>query len=244
MASAATLAVMSSSTADPAEVAKFNALAAAWWAPEGPIRTLHEINPCRTEFVAARLTLADAEIVDIGCGGGVLTEALAARGARLTGIDAASDLIAVARAHAHAHAENLAIRYEVATAEAFAAREPQRYDAVVCMELIEHVTDPAALIAACRALLRADGSLFLSTLNRSPRAYLEAILGAEYVLRLLPIGTHDYAQFITPAELARLLRNADFDVSEICGMRYNPLTRRARLVTTPDVNYLLHARAR
>ena len=242
MVGAPPLAVMTNSTADPAEVAKFNALAEAWWAPEGPTRTLHEINPCRTEFVAARLPLANAEIVDIGCGGGVLTEALAARGARLTGIDAAPDLIAVARAHARA--ADLSIRYEVATAEAFAAREPQRYDAVVCMELIEHVTDPAALIAACRALLRADGSLFLSTLNRSLRAYLEAILGAEYVLRLLPIGTHDYAQFITPAELARLLRNADFDVSEICGMRYNPLTRRARLVTTPDVNYLLHARAR
>lgn len=242
MDSAATLAVMTNSTANPDEVAKFNALAEAWWAPEGPTRTLHEINPCRTEFVAARLTLANAEVVDIGCGGGVLTEALAARGARLTGIDAAPDLIAVARAHARA--ADLSIRYEVATAEAFAAREPRRFDAVVCMELIEHVTDPAALIAACRALLRADGSLFLSTLNRSPRAYVEAILGAEYVLRLLPIGTHDYAQFITPAELARLLRNADFDVSEICGMRYNPLTRRARLVSTPDVNYLLHARAR
>jgi 2-polyprenyl-6-hydroxyphenyl methylase/3-demethylubiquinone-9 3-methyltransferase len=232
---------LSADTLNPNEIAKFNALADAWWAPHGPTHTLHDINPCRTEFIAERMRIDGASIIDIGCGGGVLTESLAARGARMVGIDAATDLIAVATTHAQQ--SNLTIRYQTATAEQFALQEANIFDAVVCMELLEHVASPATLLAACRRLVKPTGHLFLSTLNRTLRSYLEAILGAEYLLRLLPIGTHNYAAFVTPAELARLLRAAEFDVLEVRGMRYNPLTRRAHLVAKPQVNYLVHARA-
>jgi len=223
----------------PNEIAKFNALADAWWAPHGPTHTLHDINPCRTEFIAERMTVEGALIVDIGCGGGILTESLAMRGAHMVGIDAAPDLIAAATAHAQQ--SKLDIRYQTTTAEQFAAQEANKYDAVVCMELLEHVASPATLLEACRRLVKPTGHLFLSTLNRTLRSYVEAILGAEYLLRLLPIGTHDYAAFVTPAELARLLRAAEFELLEVSGMRYNPLTRRAHLVDKPQVNYLIHA---
>ena len=230
------------SNVDVAEVDKFGALAEAWWALDGTSRTLHDINDCRTDFIAERGALAGATVLDIGCGGGILTEALARRGARITGIDATPAVIDVARQHAAQ--TGLDITYEITTAEAHATVARATYDTVVCMELIEHVPSPRSLLDAAASLVREGGDFFLSTLNRSPRAYVEAILGAEYVLRLLPIGTHDYARFITPAELASLLRASGFELLEVRGMRYNPLTRRARLVRTPRVNYLVHARRR
>ena len=226
---------------DPADVARFGAQAAQWWDPDGPSRPLHEINGCRVDFVAARISLAGADILDVGCGGGILAEALARRGARVTGIDAAPELVEIASQHAAAQA--LQIRYEHSTAEAFAASETHRYDAVTCMELLEHVPDPAQLLASLARLLKPGGSLFLSTLNRTPRAYLEAVLAAEYVLGLLPRGTHDYRQFLRPSEVAACLRAEGLEVLSIKGMRYQPLRRRAVLVASPAVNYLLHARS-
>ena len=225
---------------DSAEVDKFSTLADAWWAPDGPSRTLHHINSCRTEFITNRTALAGAAVLDVGCGGGILTEALAQRGGRLTGIDATPAVIEVA--HEHAARSALAITYQVTTAESHVSAARAAYDAVVCMELIEHVPSPQSLLEACAHLLRSGGDFFLSTINRSPRAYVEAVFGAEYLLRLLPIGTHDYARFITPAEIAALLRTTGFEVLEIRGMRYNPLTRRATLSAEPRVNYLVHAR--
>lgn len=227
---------------DAGELAKFAALAASWWDPEGPSRPLHDINPCRTRFVAERVPLAGQPLLDIGCGGGILAEALARAGARVTGIDASPEVIAAARQHAADGA--FAIDYQVRTAEDHAREYRGRYAVVTCMELIEHVPDPPALLAACGALLQPAGDLFISTLNRTPMAYLQAIFGAEYVWRLLPRGTHDYLKFVRPAELGRWLRAAGFSLVEIAGMRYNPLTRRAGLSRDVGVNYLLHARVR
>lgn len=225
---------------DPSELSKFGALAASWWDPTGPSRTLHDINACRLDFIRTRCTLAGARVLDVGCGGGLLTEALAGLASSVTGIDAAPEVIAVARQHAETG--GLRIDYQVTTAEALAELVPSSFDCVVAMELLEHVPDPATLIAGLHALVRPGGDLFLSTLNRTPLAYAQAVLGAEYVLRLLPIGTHDYRQFIKPAEMAAALRAADFNLCEIRGMRYNPLTRRAQLCARPQVNYLVHAR--
>jgi 2-polyprenyl-6-hydroxyphenyl methylase/3-demethylubiquinone-9 3-methyltransferase len=225
---------------DPAELARFAALAADWWDPDGPSRTLHDINGCRSAFIAARAAPAGRRVLDVGCGGGLLSEALAAQGAKVTGIDAAPPLIEAARAHAVT--TGLAIEYVATTAEAHEAAVPAAYDIVVCMELLEHVPDPAALVHALGRLVRPGGDVFLSTLNRTPRAYLQAVLAAEYVLRLLPKGTHDYRQFVRPAELARYLRAAGLSVREIRGMRYAPWSRAARLEDVPGVNYLVHAR--
>jgi len=232
--------VPQAANADPAELDKFGALAATWWEPNGPSRTLHDINPCRLEFITARCDLAAAHVLDVGCGGGILTEALARAARSATGIDAAPEVIAVARAHAET--AGLAIEYRIATAEAFATDHASGFDCVVSMELLEHVPDPESLIVALGALVRPGGDLFLSTLNRTPLAYAQAVLAAEYLLRLLPIGTHDYRQFLKPAETAALLRRAGLTVKAICGMRYNPLVRRATLVSQPQVNYLVHAR--
>lgn len=225
---------------DQGELDRFGALASSWWDRDGPSRTLHDINPCRLDFIAARCALRAARVLDVGCGGGILTEALAHTARAVTGIDAAPEVIAVAREHAAA--SGLAIDYRVTTAEAFAAAHAAGFDCVVSMELLEHVPDPASLIGALRDLVRPGGDLFLSTINRTPAAYAQAVLAAEYVLRLLPIGTHDYRQFLKPSELAALLRAAGLEVKAICGMRYNPLTRRARLTAAPQVNYLVHAR--
>lgn len=225
---------------DQAELEKFGALAATWWDPAGPGRTLHDINACRLGFITARCTLTGARVLDVGCGGGILTEALARLTGGVTGIDAAPEVIAVAREHAQTN--DLRIDYQVTTAEALAAQSPGSFDCVVAMELLEHVPATATLIAALRELVRPGGDIFLSTINRTPRAYAQAVLGAEYLLRLLPIGTHDYRQFIKPSELAAALRKADLSLREICGMRYNPLTRRAHLSPRPRVNYLVHAR--
>ena len=225
---------------DRAEVAHFSAMATDWWDPTGPGRTLHEINPCRAAWITERWSAAGKRVLDVGCGGGVLTESLAKAGAEAAGIDASAALVQIARAHA-AEA-GLAIDYQAVTAEAHALALPGRFDALTCMELLEHVPDPAGLLAACHTLLAPGGELFLSTINRTPAAFGSAIVAAEYVLRLLPKGTHQYRRFIRPSELARWLRAAGFDVVAIAGMAYDPWSRSARVTREVSVNYLLHAR--
>ena len=227
---------------DPDEISHFSALAADWWDLRGPGRTLHEINPCRLEFITEHAALAGKSVLDIGCGGGVLTESLARAGAHAHGIDASAALIEAARQHAAG--EGLSIQYTPVTAEAFAQVAPGAYQIITCMELLEHVPDPGSLLAACRALLAPEGDLFLSTLNRTPKAWGTAVLGAEHLLGLLPKGTHDYRRFIRPSELAQWLRAEGFEVQHLSGMRYLPLSRRAERTRDVSVNYLLHARLR
>ncbi len=223
---------------DAGEIAKFSALAPDWWDPEGPSRTLHDINPCRLGFIAEASSLAGKRVLDVGCGGGILSEALARAGAIVTGIDGSAACIEVARAHAAA--SGLELRYAAETIEAH--RAAPLYDIVTCMELLEHVPAPAQLLAACRAQLGDGGEIFIATLNRTPQAYAAAILGAEYLLRLLPRGTHDYRSFIRPSELARWLRAAGFELVRMAGMHYSPFTRQASLTRDLGVNYLVHAR--
>lgn len=222
---------------DPRELAHFDALAARWWDPDGDLHTLHAINPVRTEYIAGRMALAGTRVLDIGCGGGLLAEALAARGARVTGIDASAEAVAVARLHLHE--SGYAVEYAQGTAEQWAESHPGEYDLVTCLELIEHVPDPQSLVQACARLVRPGGALCVSTLNRTPRAWLLAVLGAEYVLGLLPRGTHDYARFVRPSELDAWARDAGLRLDDTSGLRYEPGTRSARLA--PDdirVNYL------
>lgn len=228
------------SNIDPSEVARFEALAARWWDPSGELRTLHHINPLRLDYVDQRAGLAGQTVLDVGCGAGLLTEAMARRGARVTGLDPAEASIQVARLHQAR--SRLDVEYLCTTPEALAAQRPGGFDVVTCMEMLEHVPDPRAVVTACAALVQPGGHVFFSTLNRSPRAYLLAVLGAEYLLGLLPRGTHDYARFIRPSELEAWSRAAGLRVSAIDGMRYNPLTHRAGLSRDPAVNYLLHAR--
>jgi 2-polyprenyl-6-hydroxyphenyl methylase/3-demethylubiquinone-9 3-methyltransferase len=224
---------------DSAELAKFSALAHRWWDPKSEFRPLHEINPLRLEWIAARARLAGALALDVGCGGGILAEALAGRGAEVLGIDLAEKPLNVARLHQLE--SGASVRYEEIAAEALAEREPARYDVVTCMELLEHVPDPASTVNACATLVRPGGAVFFSTINRNPKSYLFAVIGAEYVLRLLPRGTHDYAKFIKPSELARFCRGAGLELSEVTGMTYNPITRVYALGSDTDVNYLVHA---
>lgn len=221
---------------NPDEHAKFSALADHWWEREGPCRTLHDINPCRLDYVAKQLNLAGAQVADIGCGGGIFSEALARSGAQVTAIDASAELVQVARRHALAQATQ--VHYEALTAEELAARDAARYDLVTCLELIEHVPTPASLLKACAALLKPGGVLVISTLNRSAASYVLGVVLAEYVFALVPRGTHDYMQFIRPSELAALARAEQLATRDIRGMQYHPLTRRARLSNAPTINYL------
>ena len=221
---------------NPDEHAKFSALADHWWEREGPCRTLHDINPCRLDYVAKQLNLAGAQVADIGCGGGIFSEALARSGAQVTAIDASAELVQVARRHALAQATQ--VHYEALTAEELAARDVARYDLVTCLELIEHVPTPASLLKACAALLKPGGVLVISTLNRSAASYVLGVVLAEYVFALVPRGTHDYMQFIRPSELAALARAEQLATRDIRGMQYHPLTRRARLSNAPTINYL------
>lgn len=225
---------------DPAEVAKFEAMAHRWWDPEGDFRPLHDINPVRLNWIAARHPLAGARVVDVGCGGGLLSEAMARAGATVTGLDAGKGPVTVARLHALE--AGVEVEYRQAHAEALAAEAPGAFDAVTCLEMLEHVPDPGSVVKACATLARPGGDLFFATINRNPKAWGLAVVGAEYLLGLLPKGTHDYARFIRPSELARLVREAGLSVMEIAGIAYDPLTRQARTNRDVDVNYLLHAK--
>jgi len=225
--------------ADPLELQKFSDLAHRWWDPSSEFRPLHEINPLRLEWINSRVPLAGKTVLDIGCGGGILAESMARKGADVTGIDLSEKALKVA--DLHSLETGVQVRYELISAEAIAEREPGRYDVVTCMEMLEHVPDPAAIVHACATLVKPGGYLFFSTINRNPKSYLYAVLGAEYILRLLPKGTHDYAKFITPAELAQYIRNAGLDLEALKGMGYNPLTKVYSLSQDTSVNYLVAA---
>jgi 2-polyprenyl-6-hydroxyphenyl methylase/3-demethylubiquinone-9 3-methyltransferase len=227
--------------ADPAELAKFSELAHRWWDPQSEFRPLHEINPLRLEWIDSLAGLRGKQVLDVGCGGGILAEAMAQRAAHVTGIDLAAKPLGVARLHAlETGVENL--EYRDIAAEALAAERPAGFDAVTCMEMLEHVPDPSAIVRACATLVRPGGWVFFSTLNRNPKAFLFAIVGAEYVLKLLPRGTHEYARFIRPSELARWCRDTGLDVQATRGLEYNPITRRYRLSGDTTVNYLFACR--
>ncbi len=230
--------------ASESELKKFADLANRWWDPQGPQRALHELNPTRLAYVAARCTLRGAAVLDVGCGAGLLSEALALHGALVTALDLAPELIEVAQLHVletRQQHPQLSVDYRVQSVESLATELPTHFDAITCMELLEHVPDPASVIRACADLLQPGGRLFVSTLNRTPAAFALAIVAAEYVARLLPRGTHSYAQFIRPAELAAWLRDAGLVLDEVCGLHYNPLTRSASLGSRTDVNYLASA---
>lgn len=224
---------------DQAELDKFGALANRWWDPEGPQKALHALNPVRLQYVKQRVALRDAVVLDVGCGGGLLSEALAKEGAKVTALDLAPELIKVAKLHRLE--SGVAVDYRLQSVEALAAEQPGSFDAITCMEMLEHVPDPSAIIAACASLLKPGGQLFLSTLNRTPAAFALAIVGAEYVARLLPKGTHQYQDFIKPAELAAWLRAADLQLQDVSGLAYEPWRNGARLISRTDVNYLASA---
>ncbi len=225
---------------DPQEIAKFEALAARWWDPESEFRPLHDINPLRANFIDRHSPVAGGRLVDVGCGGGLLAEAMALRGAEVTGIDMGEAPLAVARLHREE--SGVDVDYRHATAEALAEELPEHFDVVCCLEMLEHVPDPASVVAACSDLARPGGSLYFSTINRNPKAFLFAIVGAEHVLNLLPAGTHEYARFIKPSELAGWIRDAGLQLGEMTGLVYNPLTRRYRLNPRDvSVNYMVRA---
>ena len=223
--------------ADPLELQKFSELAHRWWDPTSEFRPLHEINPLRLEWINALVPLAGKRVLDVGCGGGILAEAIAKKGANIKGIDLSEKALKVAELHSLE--SGVQVSYELIAAEALAAREAGQYDVVTCMEMLEHVPDPSAIVQACATLVKPGGRLFFSTLNRNPKSYLFAIIGAEYMLRLLPRGTHDYAKFIKPAELSQFARNAKLEVQALKGMTYNPLTKIYSLNHDTDVNYLM-----
>lgn len=225
---------------DPAEIARFDALAARWWDPDGDFRPLHRINPLRLDYIRQRAPLDGRQVVDIGCGGGILAESMAAQGAHVTGIDMAEGPLAVARLH---QAESgTSVDYLHSSAEALAASRPAEFDVVTCLEMLEHVPDPDAVVRACAELVRPGGQVFFSTINRNPKAFLFAIVGAEYLLRLLPAGTHEYAKFIRPSELEAAARHAGLELAGSIGLHYNPLTREYSLGPNIDVNYMMHFR--
>ena len=223
-----------------AETAKFDKLAATWWDPDGESRPLHDLNPVRLNYIAGRVALKGAHVLDVGCGGGILSEALTAAGAEVTGIDLAPRVLEVARLHLHE--SNHKVDYREISVEALAVEIPAAFDAISCMEMLEHVPDPGSVIQSCATLLKPGGRLFLSTLNRTPLAFGAAIVGAEYALNLLPRGTHHYAQFIRPSELAAALRSAGLELEDLSGLAYNPLTRRAWITPSTQINYLACAR--
>ena len=223
--------------ADPLEIQKFSELAHRWWDPTSEFRPLHEINPLRLEWINARVPLAGKKVCDVGCGGGILAESIAKKGATVTGIDLSEKALKVA--DLHSLESGIKVRYELIAAEELAAREAGHYDVVTCMEMLEHVPDPSAIVQACAKLVKPGGHIFFSTLNRNPKSYLFAIIGAEYILGLLPRGTHDYAKFITPAELSSFTRTAGLEVQALKGMTYNPLTKIYSLNQDTSVNYLM-----
>ena len=219
-----------------AELDKFGALANRWWDPDGPQKPLHALNPAPLGYVADRTTLRNAEVLDVGCGGGLLSEALAREGAHVTALDLSPELVKVARLHGLE--SGVKVDYRVQSVESLAVEKAGHFDAITCMEMLEHVPDPAAIIQACATLLKPGGKLFLSTLNRTPAAFALAIVGAEYVARLLPKGTHQYRDFIKPSELAAWLRAANLQLEDVSGLMYEPWRNAARVVSRTDVNYL------
>ncbi|HQZ01015.1 MAG TPA: bifunctional 2-polyprenyl-6-hydroxyphenol methylase/3-demethylubiquinol 3-O-methyltransferase UbiG [Thauera sp.] len=231
---------MSTINADPAELQKFSDLAHRWWDPASEFKPLHEINPLRLGWIDGKAALSGKTVLDVGCGGGILTEGMASVGACVTGIDLSEKALSVARLHLFESGHQ--VDYRLVSAEAFAEEMPGHFDVVTCMEMLEHVPDPASTIAACARLVKPGGHVFFSTLNRNLKAYVLAIIGAEYVLNMLPRGTHEYAKFIKPSELSRYCRLAALDTHELIGMSYNPLTREYSLGRDTDVNYLLHTR--
>ena len=228
----------STRNADPAELAKFASLAQSWWDPAGPSKPLHELNPLRLRYVENAVGLRDAQVLDVGCGGGILSEAMARSGARVIGIDLSQAVLDVAELHALEG--KLAIEYRAIAAEELAAARPGSFDLVTCMEMLEHVPDPAKALAALASLVKPGGHVIVSTLNRKPLAFALAIIGAEYIARMLPRGTHEYLKFIKPSELARWGRAAGLNLLDLTGITYNPLTRAFRLSPNTDINYLAH----
>ena len=224
---------------DPQEIAKFEALAKRWWDKTSEFKPLHDINPLRANFIDERSPVAELNVLDVGCGGGILSESLAQRGANVTGIDMGEAPLSVARLHSLE--SGVKINYRKITAEALAEEQPGHYDIVTCLEMLEHVPDPSQVITACAQLVKPGGDVYFSTINRNPKSYAFAIIGAEYVLQLLPKGTHEYSKFIKPSELAQWSRDADLSWQEITGMTYNPLTKKYRLNPNDvSVNYLVH----
>jgi len=218
------------------EIARFGALAHRWWDPEGPQRALHELNPARLGYVAERISLRGARVLDVGCGAGLLSEALAREGAQVVALDLAPELVEVAKLHLLESGQQ--VDYRLVSVEALAAQEPASFDAITCMEMLEHVPDPGSVLQACATLLKPGGRLFVSTLNRTPVAFAAAIVGAEYIARLLPKGTHEYRSFIRPSELAGWLRDAGLRLDDVSGLAYDPVRRKAWVGKRTEVNYL------
>lgn len=224
---------------EAAEVNKFAELAHQWWDPQGVFKPLHQLNPLRLDYIDSRASLNGKQVLDVGCGGGILSESMARRGATVSGIDMADKSLQVAQLHALE--AGVTVDYRCIAVEALAEEKPQSFDVVTCMEMLEHVPDPGSVVRACAALVKPGGHLFFSTLNRNAKAYLMAVIGAEYVLNLLPKGTHDYAKFIKPSELAAWLRQSDLELQHQTGVTYNPLNKQYSLTADTSVNYMLHA---
>jgi 2-polyprenyl-6-hydroxyphenyl methylase/3-demethylubiquinone-9 3-methyltransferase len=223
---------------DPAEIAKFDAAAPRWWDPDGEFRPLHDLNPARLDYVESRAGLAGRQVLDVGCGGGLLAEGMARRGARVLGIDLAPEALAVARLHAVE--SGLPVEYRQVAVEELAESAPAGYDVVTCLEMLEHVPDPSAIVAALARIVRPGGHVIVSTINRNAKSFALAIVGAEYVMRLLPMGTHRYARLIRPSELSRWARAAGLELADLAGLEYDPFSRKARVSADVSVNYLAH----
>ncbi len=223
---------------DPDEIAKFEELASRWWDPGSEFKPLHDINPLRLDFIDQRASLSGKKVIDVGCGGGILAESMALRGARVTGIDMGKAPLNVAKLHLKE--SGMEVDYQQILAEDMAQQQPQAFDIVTCLEMLEHVPDPASTIQACANLVKPGGHVFFSTINRNPKSWLFAIIGAEYILNLLPRGTHDYMKFIKPSEMAQWLRLTKLELKELTGMHYNPVSKQYRLGPGVDINYLAH----
>ncbi len=230
---------MSEQNIDPEEIAKFDALAHRWWDPDGDFKPLHDINPVRLEYISERSDLTGGPVIDVGCGGGILTESMANLGAEVTGLDMAGKALSVA--HLHALESGASVTYETGTAEEYAEEHAGEFATVTCLEMLEHVVDYPSTIRACADLLQPGGNAIFSTINRNPKSYFLLVLGAEYVLNLLPRGTHEYEKFIKPSELCAAIRSAGLDVMDITGMTYNPFSRSCSLGRDVDANYIVHA---
>jgi len=232
---------MSHSNSDAKEVAKFSDLAHRWWDPESEFKPLHEINPLRLDWIDVQASISGKTVLDIGCGGGILSESMASRGALVTGIDLSDKALSVAKLHLLENGQ-VSVNYRKVAAETLASEQPGSFDVVTCMEMLEHVPDPASIIRACAQLVKPGGYLFFSTINRNLKAYLLAVIGAEYILNMLPRGTHDYRKFLKPSEIASMARNEGLEVEQIIGMTYNPISKVYKLGTNSDVNYLMSAK--